>query len=136
MYVYLCCIGAVENAYKHLSAKGKNMGWQIAQKKGKYRIWSTNEDRWLTNWVDRNKVILFYYEHALFDLKKRTIEQFMLFPHHWTNYTNSRLIHDEEKSASYDDWMEQLIHKRDEEYCEFVEEAFDKIMKELDVAVE
>src|SRR5437773_9814879 len=109
------------------------MSWKIAQKKDKYRIWSTNTDTWLTDWIDRNEAIKFYYEDALFDLKKRTIEQFLLFPHHYTNHTNGRLIYDEEKSANYHNWMEQLIHKQGEEYCEFVEEAFDKIMKELDV---
>ncbi len=110
------------------------MGWKISQKNGKYRIWSTISDAWLTKWIDRKEVIKFYHEQDLLDLKKKTIERYLAFPHFYSDRNSiiSKFIVDTKRADNYSAWMEELTHKRGEEYYAFIDETYDKIMKELE----
>jgi hypothetical protein len=109
------------------------MGWQIAQKAGKFRIWSTTSDVWLTDWITREEAIKFYYDDALLAFKNRIIEKYFSFPHHWLQHDNRHgaVIVNQEGSARYLAWLNELIHKPDEEYTAFVNETFEQIMKDI-----
>lgn len=111
------------------------MSWQIAQKDGKYRIWSTISDTWLTDWIDRKEAIKFYYDDALLKFKKRVIEEYYKFPHMWglhNDISYARYIDDDQGYESLMQWLKALISKENpDEYCQLIEETYDKIMKEL-----
>lgn len=113
------------------------MSWEITQKDGQYRIWSTISDTWLTDWIDRREAIRFYYDHALMDFKKRIIEEFYKFPHMWTDHDSNSCnrIDDEEGYRRYIEWLELLNSsmKDSKTYYKLVDEIYDRIMKALDI---
>ena len=109
------------------------MGWEIAQKAGKVRIWSTISDTWLTDWITREEAIKFYYEDALLAFKKQIIEKYLSFPHHWPEHSNRHraVIINEEGNERCLAWMHELMHKSDEEYDTFINETFEHIMRKI-----
>jgi hypothetical protein len=110
------------------------MGWQIAQKAGKFRIWSTVSDAWLTDWLIREEAVKFYYDDALLAFKKQVIEKYLSFPHHWPDHDSDRMkvIINEEGSERYIAWMEELRGKTGEEYPAFINETFERIIKSIE----
>lgn len=112
------------------------MSWQISQKDGLYRIWSTIGGDWLTDWMDRKEALAFYHQEKMLELKRNIIKQYLLFPHFWVNYdsNNMNLIQDDQRSKAYIAWMGQLREKEydTEAYCKFIDETYDKIMADLD----
>lgn len=109
------------------------MGWTIAEKKGKYRIWSTNSDTWLTDWMSREEAITCYYQRSLYDFREKIIEQYLLFPHHWCRHDSGKIIYDDERNEAYSKWAEELLHKSGDEYYAFIDAKFDEIMKKLKI---
>jgi hypothetical protein len=107
------------------------MGWQIAQRAGKFRIWSTVSDAWLTDWLTRDEAIKFYYDDALLAFQKKIIEKYFSFPHHWLQHDNRQVIINQEGSEKYLAWLSELMDKPDEEYAAFVNETFEQVMKDI-----
>ena len=109
------------------------MGWQIAQKAGKFRVWSTISDAWLTDWMTREEAIKFYYDDALMMFKKQIVEKCLSFPHHWPDHSGAyrKVIVNEEGSARYLAWMHELTSKSTEEYAAFVDASFERILREM-----
>lgn len=109
------------------------MGWEIAQRADKFRIWSTISDAWLTDWITREEAVQLYYDDALMIFKKQIIEKYLAFPHHWTEQGPGwrTLIINEEGSERYLAWMRELSEKSEEEYEAFIDETFEGIMLTL-----
>jgi hypothetical protein len=115
------------------------MSWEASQKDGKYRIWSTISDAWLTDWIDRNEAIKLYYDCTLLGFKKKIIEQYYKFPHFWVSHdsNNCNIIYDEEGHRRFVEWMQLLNSKKDpDEYYKLIDEIYEKIMKTLNAEVE
>lgn len=109
------------------------MAWKIAQKDGYYRIWSTVSDQWITDWVSRTEAIAIYYDDALCQFKKKVIEKYFSFPHHWSG--DDGIINDEEGHDRLLAWLETLSTKREDEYYQYIDETFEKIREELEAAL-
>jgi hypothetical protein len=109
------------------------MGWKIAQQKGKFRIWSTVSDAWLTDWMTREEALKFYYDDALLRFEKQFIEKYLSFPHHWPEHGNGQraVIVNQEGRARYLAWMHELTCKSDEEYSAFIDETFKQITEDF-----
>ncbi len=115
------------------------MGWEVSQKDGKYRIWSTISDAWITDWISRKEAIRFYYDDAFMSFKKKIVEQFYKFPHMWSDYDSNscNYIDDEEGYTRWKEWMALLNATTEpEEYVKLIDEIFDKISKGLNAEVE
>lgn len=109
------------------------MGWQIAQKDGKYRIWSTISDAWVSDWIRREEVLRLHHQYEVLELKQQMIKEYHTFPALWTDrVTGKRLPLSQDQSKAYSEWMDELASKHDEEYGHFINETYDKIMKELE----
>ena len=109
------------------------MGWEIAQKAGKVRIWSTISDAWLTDWLTRDEALSFYYDDALLTFKKHVIKTCLSFPHHWPEHGNGRraVCINQEGSDRYLAWIKELASKPDEDYESFVDETFNTLLERL-----
>lgn len=109
------------------------MGWQIAQKDGQYRIWSTISDAWLGKWISREEALGVYHEHTLLEFKEKFIREYFTFPQLWTDRATGRRIPlSQEHNDAYDKWMDELVKKRGEAYAQFINETYEKIMRELE----
>lgn len=115
-----------------------HMGWQIAHKAGKFRIWSTVSEAWLTEWLTREEALSFYYDDALLSFKKQIIEKCLSFPHHWPEHANGSraVIVDEEGSKRYLAWMHELTHKSKEEYVPFINETYEHMLRDIQQAID
>ncbi len=109
------------------------MGWEVAQKADKVRIWSTISDAWLTDWITRDEAIGFYYDNALLAFKKQVIQKVLSFPHYWPEHGKGRraVIVNQEGSERYLAWMHELTSKSSEEYDAFINETFNAIMESI-----
>lgn len=110
------------------------MAWQLSRKDNLYRIWSTISDSWLTDWISREEALAVWYDSALMDFKKKVIEQYLKFPHFWSDRDNHCYIKDDVANERYVQWLHELSEKQNgDEYYQFVDEMFEKIKTELEV---
>jgi hypothetical protein len=111
------------------------VGWRISRKDGKFRVWSTISNDWLTDWISRKEFIKFYHDDMLIDFKKKIVEQYYKFPHGWFDQDRlaTAFISDEDGYGDHLRWMDKLNKTKDyDEYVKLVEEMYDQIMKELE----
>jgi hypothetical protein len=86
--------------------------------------------------MNRNEAIAFYYEDTLLQFKKKVIQQYFSFPHHWSDRDGSRygsVFVDEEASERYSNWLHDLLDKHDEEHEQYVNETFNNVLRECEV---
>lgn len=109
------------------------MGWHIAQKDGKYRIWSTISDAWYSDWISREEVLKLQHHYELLELKQQLIKEYFTFPALWTDCgTGKRIPIEQQRDQAYAQWVQELADKSDEEYEQFINETYEKIMREIE----
>jgi len=109
------------------------MGWQLSRKDNLYRIWSTFSDQYITDWISREEALAVWYDDTLMNFKKEVIRKYLLFPDFWFDHDAQWSIKDEVAHARYSQWWQELSEKQnEEEYCQFVDEMFEKIKAELE----
>src|SRR5947209_7451667 len=108
------------------------MGWRIAhrEKGDKYRLWSTVSDRWLTDWSTKRDIQRYITEDYLWEYKKKVIEVYLKFPHHWPSKERMAYILDEAGKEAYSAWLKTLIDAGDT-YYELVENKYNEVVKAL-----
>ena len=110
------------------------MSWQLSRKGDRYRIWSTVSDQYITDWMSRNEALAVWYDDALMSFKKKVIEQYLLFPHHWGDQDSGRttIIMDDERKEKLQQWLVQLSATQTaEDYETLVDEMYEMVAQEL-----
>jgi hypothetical protein len=109
------------------------MGWRVGyrEKDNKYRLWSTISDTWLTDWSPKKDIQRDIAQQYLWEYKKKVVEMYLDFPHHWPSSEGARLMVDEEAGKRYRDWLEELINAGDR-YYDVLDKRFNEVMKELE----
>ena len=77
-------------------------------------------------------------QHDEFDHKKRVVEWYYRFPHHFSNYDAKKysyIVDDLEAEKRYKEWTEKLMMNFDDPdyYYRLIDEEYAKIKKELDL---
>jgi hypothetical protein len=109
------------------------MGWRVGyrEKDKKYRLWTTISDGWLTDWSTKKDIQGYIAEEYLWEYKKKVVEMYCRFPHHWPSKEGVRPMIDEDASKRYGDWLGELSNAGDR-YDEVLDKRFNEAMKELE----
>lgn len=117
--------------------KGNEMSWRVQyrEKDQQYRLWSTISDTWLTGWETRQTIQRYIAEEMLFDYKKKVIEMYLKFPHHWPDADGGgiRYMQDKAGHQAYGAWLETLASASHETYEELVEQKYQEAVKALEL---
>lgn len=103
------------------------MSWLLKHRKkdGKYRIWTTISDGWITDWLseDEIKEYLRWREYA--DTKLKVIEHYMTFPAGWHDKDTHKPL-SLDKSKFYD-WQLNALKKGAEEYEKEIDRKYEEL---------
>ena len=108
------------------------MGWTFSRKEGKFRIWSSIVDKFITPWMSRDLTIRFLDRHYMTEAKLKTIEAFYSFPYMMGDHDDMghRYINDpkgKKGRTAYFKWLETTY----DNYAEAVETKYQEVMEQL-----
>jgi hypothetical protein len=78
------------------------MGWRIEIKDEKYRVYSTIVDDYISDYMDKNKLIRFLFWHRFEGLMREMLEDIIAFPNKWIDKETGKYLNcDKEKSDKF-----------------------------------
>lgn len=92
------------------------MGWSIKQNKEKFRVYSTNVDDYITDWLDKDELIRFLFWNKFERLMEDMLKDIICFPHGWSDKSTGKYLSCE--SEKLDEFYD-VIKDRDKKFQQF-----------------
>src|SRR4051812_34352444 len=115
------------------------MGWivKVKEEKGqptKYRLWSTNSDSYLTEWVERDGVLHYMFWHNLDKFVQKFMEEAYSFPQGWPK-EDYKMHTSKEGEKSRNEFFDlcNSRYKQKKGEPDILWEKFDEVVKRLNI---